>query len=122
MTNEQNKPIELTTESFIKEVVESDIPVVVDFWAPWCGPCRAVGPVLEDLAGTWSGKVKVVKVNVDEQPELAQSFNIRSIPTLLSMRGSNVVDVQVGAAGRPALEKLFVRLSEESGTPAAEVA
>ena len=110
---ENNAPIHVTGKSFESEVVESEVPVVVDFWAPWCGPCRAIGPVLEELSGTYAGRVKVAKVNVDEEAELANAFKIQSIPTLAAMRGNEVVDLQIGFGGRPALEKLFEKLSTE---------
>ena len=111
MTSANDKPVKVTTKDFEAEVVESSIPVVVDFWAPWCGPCHAIAPVLEELSSEYAGRVKVAKVNVDEEPELAGAFQIRSIPTLAALRGHDVVDVQVGFGGRPALEKLFARLA-----------
>ena len=111
-----SKPISVTTDKFEQEVVDSDIPVVVDFWAPWCGPCRAVGPILDQLAEKWAGKVKVVKLNVDEEPAIAQAFLVRSIPTLVAMNGRDVVDLQIGAANRGRLEQLFASLSEPEVT------
>ena len=111
-----SKPISVTTDRFEQEVVNSDIPVVVDFWAPWCGPCRAVGPILDQLADKWAGKVKVVKLNVDEEPAIAQAFQVRSIPTLVAMNGRDVVDLQVGAANRGRLEQLFASLSQPEVT------
>jgi len=83
----------------------SKIPVVVDLWAPWCGPCRMVSPALENLARTYAGKVKLVKVNVDEAPGLARRFEAQSIPTLLVMRDGKVIDRQVGAAPESALRR-----------------
>ena len=112
MNTKNDKPISVTSSQFDQEVVNSETPVVVDFWAPWCGPCRAVGPVLETLAQEWAGQVKVVKVNVDEEVELAQAFNIRSIPTIVAMRGREVVDVQLGAGGKSTLEKLFQKVAK----------
>ena len=99
--------INATTETFEHDVIESGLPTVVDFWAPWCAPCRAVAPVLEDLAKQWEGRVQVVKVNVDEEPALADAFKIRSIPTLVAMRGRSVVDVQLGAGSAAHIERLF---------------
>jgi thioredoxin 1 len=107
-----DKPVSVTAQSFEQEVVQSTIPVVLDFWAPWCGPCRVIGPILDELAAKWAGQVKVVKLNVDEEPALAELFQVRGIPTLVAMRGRDVVDVQVGASGRAKLEQLFVRLTQ----------
>jgi thioredoxin 1 len=111
MNSEQINPRHVTIETFETEVIDSDLPVVIDFWAPWCGPCRAIGPVLENLANRWAGQVKVVKLNVDEEPEIAGAFQVRSIPTIVAMRGRDVIDVQVGFGGQQALEKLFVKLA-----------
>jgi thioredoxin 2 len=82
---------------------QSTIPVLVDVWAPWCGPCRMVSPALEQLASEFAGKLKLVKVNADEAPELSRRFEVQSIPTLLLMRHGTVVDKQIGAAPAPAL-------------------
>ena len=111
-----SKPVSVTTQTFDQEVVDSKIPVVVDFWAPWCGPCRSIGPVLDQLAEKWAGKVKVVKLNVDEEPSIAQAFQVRGIPTLVAMKGKDVVDLQVGAANRGRLEQMFVSLTESELT------
>ena len=116
MTPTTNNLVHVTRDNFDQEIVQSEIPVVVDFWAPWCGPCRAIGPVLEELSETYKGRVKVAKVNVDEEAELAGTFRVQSIPTLTAMRGKEVVDVQVGFGGRPALEKLFEKLSDETAS------
>lgn len=86
--------------TFQAEVISSPLPVLVDFWAEWCGPCKAIGPVLEDLSKELAGKLKIVKVNVDEAPDLAQTFQIRSIPTLLVLKGGKVVDQAVGAKSK----------------------
>lgn len=106
--------IAVTAATFRTEVAESPIPVVVDLWAPWCGPCRAMAPVLEDLAARYAGRVKVVKVNVDEEPAIASAFGVQGIPTLAVVRGTKVVDGQVGFAGRAGMEQLF----ERAATPA----
>jgi thioredoxin 1 len=92
-----SQALELTNESFDAEVVQSAIPVLVDFWAPWCGPCRMMSPVIDAVAAKYEGKVKVCKVNVDEAGEIAGRFGIRSIPTLMIFKGGQQADVLVGA-------------------------
>lgn len=88
--------IKLTSENFEEEVMKSELPVVVDFWAEWCGPCRMQSPIVDDLAETMQGKLKVCKVNVDEEGDLAARYNIMSIPTLLFFYKGNVVNTAVG--------------------------
>ncbi len=101
------KYITATEENFKSEVIESSQPVLVDFWAEWCGPCKMIAPAIEELAADFDGKAKVVKVNVDEQPKLAQEYGVRSIPTLLFFRDGKVAEQLVGAAQKEALaEKL----------------
>ena len=97
--------IHATDQSFEEEVINSDIPVLVDFWATWCGPCLAVGPILEELAGEFEGKAKVVKVDVDKNREVASSMGVRSIPTLALFSGGEVKDVIVGARPKDELIK-----------------
>ena len=92
-----SQALELTNENFDSEVVESAVPVLVDFWAPWCGPCRMMSPVIDAVAAKYEGKVKVCKVNVDEAGEIAGRFGIRSIPTLMIFKGGEQADVVVGA-------------------------
>ena len=87
-------------KSWEVDVINSDIPVFVDFWAEWCGPCRMVGPVVEELANDYDGKVKFVKVNVDEANELASKYNVFSIPTLILLNKGEIVSQQVGAASK----------------------
>jgi len=87
----------LTDDNWKQEVAESGIPVLVDFWAEWCPPCRMIAPSIDALATTYSGRVKVGKLNVDENPIVAQDFGIRSIPTLLVFKGGKVADQQIGA-------------------------
>ena len=89
--------LELTSANFEAEVTKSDLPVLVDFWAPWCGPCRMVGPIVDALAVKYAGRVKVGKVNVDEAGDIAGKFGIRSIPTLIIFKGGQQVDAVVGA-------------------------
>ena len=99
--------LEITDANFQEVVLNSDKPVLVDFWAPWCGPCRTVGPIVDELATELEGKVVVGKVNVDTNSETAQTYGIRSIPTLLVFRNGELVDKLVGAVPKSQLfEKL----------------
>jgi thioredoxin 1 len=91
------KPIEVKDNTFIKEVIESNMPVMVDFWAPWCVPCRMVGPIIEELAGEFEGKAKICKVNTDENQGISRTLNIRSIPTVAIFFQGKVQDVIIGA-------------------------
>ena len=93
-----SKTVAGTDDNFDAEVLKSDVLVVVDFWAPWCGPCRVVGPILDEIADENGGKLKVVKVNVDENPALSQRYGIRGIPTMMFFKGGDQVDMTVGAA------------------------
>ncbi len=102
---ETTKTIAITEGTFENEVEKSSIPVVVDFWAPWCGPCRIVGPILEEIAVENEGKVKVAKVNVDENPGLAQRFGIRGIPTMMFFKGGDTVGQMVGAASKERIQE-----------------
>ncbi|MEM5947362.1 thioredoxin [Spirochaetia bacterium 38H-sp] len=98
--------INITAADFKKEVIESDIPVLVDFWAEWCAPCKMVAPVLEELSNAYSGKLKVVKVNVDEEPDLAGNYGVVSIPTILLFKNGEVVKQHIGAAPLSVFEQL----------------
>jgi thioredoxin 1 len=89
--------IEGTDQNFDGEVLKSALPVLVDFWAPWCGPCKAIGPIVEELAQEYQGKIKVVKLNTDENQEVAMKYGIRSIPTLGIFKDGQIVDGVVGA-------------------------
>ncbi|PUZ25719.1 thioredoxin [Chitinophaga parva] len=97
--------LEFTDSNFQTEVLSSEQLSVVDFWAEWCGPCRAIGPVVEELSKDYAGKVKVGKVNVDQNPQLSVAYGITSIPAILFIKNGEVVDKQVGAAPRSVLEK-----------------
>ncbi|MGN0612921.1 MAG: thioredoxin [Porcipelethomonas sp.] len=97
----------LTSENFENEVLKSDKPVLVDFWASWCGPCQMIAPVVAEIAEEYAGKVKVGKVNVDEQPELAAAFRIDSIPALLVFRNGKVTGSLVGYNPKSEIEKLL---------------
>jgi thioredoxin 1 len=96
----------LTSENWKTEVMEADGPVLVDFWAAWCAPCRMIAPAVEQVAETYSGRAKVGKLNVDENPEIAGEFGIRSIPTLLVFKGGQVVEQRVGALPQPAIAEM----------------
>ena len=95
----------VTDGNFEAEVINSETPVVVDFWAEWCGPCKLIAPVLDELAGEYDGKVRLTKLNVDENPEMAGKYGVRSIPTLLFFKGGQIVDQVIGAASKPDLQK-----------------
>ena len=92
-----NDLVILQDATFEKEVLKSDVPVLVDFWAVWCGPCKAIAPTVEELAKQYKGKVKIAKLDVDEHQQVPQQYGIRSIPTLLIFKGGRVVDTIVGA-------------------------
>ncbi|PIE01423.1 MAG: thioredoxin [Acidobacteria bacterium] len=102
-----SKTLTLNNDNFESEVLQSDIPVVVDFWATWCGPCRAIAPVLDELAAEYEGRVKIGKVNVDENRALAGQYRVMSIPTLLFIKDGKVVNQQVGAMGRDQLASVI---------------
>jgi len=101
----------LTQDNFEKEVLQSATPVLVDFWAEWCGPCKMIAPLLDELAAEYSGKIKIGKVNIDEQQELATKYGIRSIPTLLLIHKGEVTEQMVGAKSKSVLKASFDRLA-----------
>jgi thioredoxin 1 len=95
-----SSPVELNDGNFESEVLKSDLPVLVDFWAPWCGPCKMVGPIVEEIAKDYEGKLKVGKLNVDDKSQTAGQYGIMSIPNLLFFKGGKVVDQIVGAVAK----------------------
>ena len=97
--------LEFTDANFQTEVIDSDKLSVIDFWAEWCGPCRAIGPVIEELSKEYDGKVKVGKVNVDHNPNVSMNYGITSIPAILFIKGGKVVDKQIGAVPKSVLDK-----------------
>lgn len=94
---------QVTDDNFDVEVLKSDVPVLVDFWAIWCGPCKAISPVVEEVANDFAGRLKVVKMDVDKSPQTPAKFFIRSIPTLILFKDGTVVDQLVGAVSKPKL-------------------
>ncbi len=97
--------VKVTDASFEQDVLQSAEPVVVDFWAEWCGPCRAIGPALEEISSEMNGRVKIAKVNVDENPGIASQYGIRSIPTLMLFKGGELADQVVGAKPKGELSR-----------------
>ena len=104
------KPVAVTDETFQAEVLDYELPVLVDFWAEWCGPCRMVAPVMDKMAEEFSGQVRVAKVNVDENPQLSQAFRVMSIPTLMMVKDKTVVFSQPGAVPEHAVRDLVQQL------------
>lgn len=99
--------LEIEDSSFEAEVLQSEKPVLVDFWAPWCGPCRAIAPVVEELAGTFGDKIKFTKCNVDDNPVTPGKFGIKSIPTLILFDGGEIIDKVVGIVAKSKLEEML---------------
>ncbi|NKB89836.1 MAG: thioredoxin [Acidobacteria bacterium] len=107
--------VDLTSENFDTEVLQSDVPVLVDFWAVWCAPCRMIAPVVDELAETYDGKVKIGKLNVDENGDIAFRYNVRGIPALLMFGGGQVVDQMVGAGSR---DRIVAMIDKATSAPA----
>jgi thioredoxin 1 len=107
-----DQPVHVTDAAFDESVLQSEIPAIVDFWAPWCGPCRMVAPTLDKLAKEYAGKMLVAKVNTDENPEWANKFGVQGIPTMLFVSGGKVVHRQVGALPEPMLRDVVVQFME----------
>ncbi len=110
-----NEPVNVTDAAFEETVLQSDVPVIVDFWAPWCGPCKMVAPALEKIAEEYAGKLVVAKVNVDNHNEWAGKFGVRGIPTMLFVAGGKVVHQQVGALPEPMLRQVLEQFMNVAG-------
>ena len=105
------KPMTVTDATFAEEVERSSLPVLLDLWAPWCGPCRIVAPVVEELAGEFSGRVRVAKLNVDENPRTAARFHVQSIPTLLLLKGGKEMERMIGVQPKAAIVQRLERVA-----------
>lgn len=105
--SEKGKVIHLTDDSFTAEIINSDLPAFVDFWAPWCGPCKMVGPIIEELAEEYDGKVKIAKLNVDENQKTPAQYGVRSIPTLIMFKDGKSIDQMVGAVSKAKMEEMI---------------
>lgn len=106
MANEASL-VHVNDKNFASEVLNSDLPVLVDFWATWCGPCRSIGPIVEELAKEFIGRVKVTKLNVDESPATPSQYGVRGIPTLILFRGGKILDQIIGAVPKARLKALI---------------
>ena len=104
---DESSLVHVNDKNFTSEVLNSDLPVLVDFWATWCGPCRSISPIVEELAKEYSGKVKVTKLNVDENPATPSQYGVRGIPTLILFKGGKILDQIVGAVPRTRLKSMI---------------
>jgi thioredoxin 1 len=112
-----NDTLTFTDDGFDKDVLNSDVPVLVDFWAEWCGPCRMMGPTVDQVATEYAGKVKVGKLDVDSNQQTAMRYGIRGIPTLLLFQGGQVVEQKVGAIGKPEFQKMLDKYASNGTEP-----
>jgi thioredoxin 1 len=112
-----DEPIHVTDAAFEKTVLNSPVPVIVDFWAPWCGPCKMVAPTLEKLAKENAGKVLIAKVNTDENPEWASKYGVQGIPTMLFVAGGKIIHRQTGALPEPVLRTIVTQFLEVISQP-----
>jgi thioredoxin 1 len=108
---ESENLVTVSDQDFEQQILQSDVPALVDFWAAWCGPCRTVGPVVEELAGEYSGKVKVAKLNVDDNKQTPTKYGVRGIPTLMLFKDGQVVDQIVGAVPKSRIKELLDKVS-----------
>lgn len=112
------EPVTVTDNDFEAQVLQNELPVVVDFWAPWCGPCKMVGPILDKLAEEYAGKVFIAKVNTDEEQQFAQQYGVQGIPTMIFVSDGKLVHRQVGALPEPVLRDLFEQFVDIAAQPA----